>query len=75
MKSSLIEEPVFWPDFFQGEITMAGIPPARLCAGMADEDILKLFWNYEHLNQNGQQYFTSIVAPGLAQIYEDQTRP
>jgi len=75
MKSSVIEEPVFWPDFFQGDVTLAGIPPARLWAGMAGEDIPKLFWNYEHLNQNGQEYFTAVIAPALARIYEDQTKP
>jgi len=75
MKSSVIEEPVFWPDYFHGDVTMVGIPPTRLFEGMSEEDILKLFHNFEHLNQNGQDYFTRIITPALVQIYEDQTKP
>jgi hypothetical protein len=75
IKSSVIEEPVFWPDFFNGDVTMVGIPGAKLFAGMSEADILKLYWNFEHLDQNGQEYFTSIITPSLAQIYEEQTKP
>jgi hypothetical protein len=70
-----IEEPVFWPDFFQGDVTMAGIEPRKLYRGMSGEDISKLFWNFEHFNQNGEEYFTRIISPTLARIYEEQTKP
>jgi hypothetical protein len=73
--ASGIEEPVFWPDFFQGDVTMAGVPPEKLYRGMSGEDILKLYWNYEHFNQNGEEYFTRIISPALARIYEEQTKP
>lgn len=75
MKSTVIEEPVFWPDLFHGDVAMLGVPPTKLFQGMSEEDILKLFWNFEHLNENGQEYFTSIITPALAQIYEDHTKP
>jgi hypothetical protein len=75
MKSSVLEEPAFWPDLFGSNLTMMGVPPAKLFGGMADENILKLFYNYEHFNQNGQEYFTSIITPSLVQTYEDQTKP
>jgi hypothetical protein len=75
MKSQLIEEPVFWPGLVGGDLTMMGIAPAKLFGGLADEDILKLFFNYEHFNQNGQVYFTSMIIPSLVQVYEDQAKP
>ena len=75
MKSAVIEESVFWPDFFQSDVTMMGVPPTKLFDGMTEKDILKLFFNFEHFNQNGQEYFTSIITPGLVQVYENQTKP
>jgi hypothetical protein len=75
MKSSVIEERTFWPDFFGAHMAMIGVPPTKLFEGMSEENILKLFYNQEHLNQNGQEYFTSIITPSLVQIYEDQTKP
>ena len=74
-RSPVIEEPVFWPDLFDRNLTMMGIPPAKLFDGISDDGVNKLFFNYEHLNQNGQEYFTAVIAPRLAQIYEDQTKP
>jgi hypothetical protein len=73
MKSPQIEEPVFWPDFFGNNLTMVGIPPAKLFGGMTEENMLKLFYG-GHLNQNGQKYFTSLITPSLVQIYEDQAQ-
>jgi hypothetical protein len=75
IKSSRIDEPACWPDVLQGNAVMMGITPAKLYAGMTEENILDLFYNFEHLNQNGQEYFTSIITPRLVQIYEDQTKP
>jgi hypothetical protein len=75
MRSTVIQERTFWPDLFGNDLALIGIPPAKLFGGMADEDILKLFYNYEHFNQNGQEYFTSIITPSLVQTYEDQTKP
>ncbi|EEF57170.1 hypothetical protein [Pedosphaera parvula] len=75
MKSTLIQEPAFWPGLVGSNLTMMGIAPAKLFGGLADEDILKLFFNSEHFNQNGQIYFTSVITPRLVQVYEDQTKP
>jgi hypothetical protein len=75
LKSPRIDEPVFWPGLMGGDSTMMGIAPAKLFGGLADEDIQKLFFNFEHFNQNGQAYFTSIITPSLVQIYEDQAKP
>ena len=75
MKSPLINEPVFWPPLLGGDLTMMGIAPTKLFAGLSDEEVLKLFYNVEHLNQNGQTYFTSLITPSLMQVYEDQANP
>jgi hypothetical protein len=75
MKSAVIEESFFWPDLFGAPVAMVGIPPAKLFGGLTEPEELDLFSNYEHLNQNGQEYFTAAIAPGLVQLYEDQTKP
>jgi hypothetical protein len=69
LESPTIEEPVYWPDCLGYPVTMVGIAPGKLFAGMKREDALKMFYNLEHLNQNGQRYFTRVVAPSLFQIY------
>jgi hypothetical protein len=73
--TSVIPVQTYWPDLFGQPVTMMGVPCAKLFAGMADQDIRKLFYNYEHFNQNGQQYFTSLITPALIRVYEEQTEP
>lgn len=75
MKSPSINEPVFWPLLLGNDVTMMGIPPTKLFNGLSDEEILELFYNFEHFNQNGQTYFTSLITPSLVQLYEDQAKP
>jgi hypothetical protein len=75
MKSPSINEPVFWPPLLGGDVTMMGIAPTKLFSGLSEEEILKLFYNVEHFNQNGQIYFTSLITPSLVQVYEDQANP
>jgi hypothetical protein len=70
--STVISEPIFWPDVLPGQITMIGIPPATLFRGLNDDDIKKLFSNPAHLNENGQRYFTSLMTPYLFKIYESE---
>jgi len=74
-KATLIEEPAFWPNAFGTNLPMIGIPPATLFAGMTDDQILELYHNPAHFNQNGCNYFTPLITPSLIQIYEDQTQP
>jgi hypothetical protein len=75
MKSPSINEHVFWPPLLGGDVTIMGIAPTKLFSGLSDEDTLKLFYNFEHFNQNGQAYFTSLITPSLVQVYEDQANP
>jgi hypothetical protein len=72
--STVISEPVFWPDILPGEITMIGIPPATLYRGLSDDDTKKLYSDYLHLNANGQRYFTTLMTPALLKIYESKNQ-
>lgn len=73
MNSPTLVEKAFWPDLFGRDLTMTAIPATKLFAGMTPEDVQKLYYNYEHFNQNGMEYFTPIVTPELVRIYEQQT--
>ena len=70
-----LEEPAYWPDFLGGELAMMGVPPARFFAGTPEDSYPGLFWNFDHLNVDGQEYFTKLITPDLLRIYEDQTKP
>jgi hypothetical protein len=70
-----INSSAYWPDIFGDNISMVGIPPAKLYAGLSDDDILKLYWEYRHFNENGQKYFTTVVTPTLVDLYEKKTKP
>lgn len=68
--SAIISEPTFWPDALHTEVTMMGIPPASMFRGLTDDQIKKLFSDSVHLNENGQDYFTTLITPALLKIYE-----
>ena len=70
--SPFIQNREFWPEMMGSDVTMLGIPPAKLFPGMAPDAIDKLFFNKDHLNKNGQEYFTRLVTPALLKAYETQ---
>jgi hypothetical protein len=74
-RSPLIQERSYWPDIFQTEVTMLGIPPAKLFGGLNDAAMKSLFIEPVHLNQNGQKYFTLLITPRLLQLYEASIHP
>ena len=73
--SAVLPENADWPTLFHHRLTLVGIPAAKLYAGMKREDITKLYWDFQHLNQNGQIYFTGVITPRLLQVYETQSHP
>ena len=75
MGSSVIHEPEFRPEDLRGDVAMVGIPPAKFFQGMSIEDIRMLYYNDEHLNKNGQKYFTPLVTPALLQLYDAPFKP
>jgi len=70
MRSPTINEQVFWPSVFQTEVFVVGIPPLKLFEGVSDEDVWKLYWDFQHFNENGQKFFTPRISPQLTELYE-----
>jgi hypothetical protein len=70
VRSEKIPERADWPEIFGTNTLLLGIPPAKLFGGLTDEEVLKLYGDPYHLNRNGQEYFTPLIAPALLQTYE-----
>jgi hypothetical protein len=70
--SPVILERECWPDVLGTNVTMLGIAPEKLFAGISGEDFPKLFYTPDwcHFNRNGQEFFTRVVTPALIQVYE-----
>jgi hypothetical protein len=64
-----IRERARWPEVFGGDLKMIGLPPAKLFAGLSDEQLHWLFFNLAHFNKNGMAYFTPLITPALLRIY------
>ncbi len=73
VRAPFIQERTYWPAVFSTNLTLVGIPNNQIFGGLADDDILKLFSERFHLNQNGQDYFTRLITPALLKIYETST--
>ena len=73
-RANRIHERGSWPQSLETEPALVGIPPAALFAGLTDEEIKKLFFDWCHLNKNGQEYFTPLITPSLLKIYHVETK-
>jgi len=62
----------FWPDVAHAAVTMIGVQPAKLFAGLTDDQMRKLYSDSVHFNENGQNYFTALMTPTLLKLYESQ---
>ena len=69
MRDPLLQARTFWPDIVASEMTMIGIPPATLFQGISEAEVLKLYYDSDHFNRNGQKYYTSIIAPRIIETY------
>ena len=69
MRDPLLQARTFWPDIVASDVTMIGIPPATLFQGMSESDVLKLYYDPDHFNRNGQSYYTSIITPRIVETY------
>jgi hypothetical protein len=58
-----------WDGLAGSSVDLVGIPGARLFAGVPKEDVAKLFYDEGHMNETGQDYFTSLVTPVLLRLY------
>jgi hypothetical protein len=68
--SPVMTESRDWFKVMQMGGCLMGIPNARLFAGLSAEEISRLYYDMDHLNENGQRYFTSVITPALLQIHE-----
>jgi hypothetical protein len=59
-----------WSTILGYPTAIVGIPPDRAFAGLSPGDSQKLFYDPEHLNKNGQEYFEKLLTPALLKIYE-----
>jgi hypothetical protein len=75
MKDPLLQARTFWPDIVASDMTMIGIPPATLFQGLSESEVLKLYYDPDHFNRNGQKYYTSIIAPRIVETYVDKVQP
>ena len=69
-----ISEPRCWPEDLGAPVELAGIPGAKLFAGLAPEEVRKLFfYDRLHLNQQGADLFTRLITPTLLKFYDAST--
>lgn len=66
-----VSECLDWPAITGTNVSMIGIPPARLFAGLSNADLFKLFWDESHLNENGQDFFTRLITPALIKLHTE----
>jgi hypothetical protein len=69
-RATVLAERTNWTKIFGGDCKLMGIPPVKMFGGLTDGEVRKLFADPVHLNRNGQEYFTRIIAPSLFKIYE-----
>lgn len=60
-----------WSKRFGREIPILGIPPSVLFAGLNEDEIERLYCDTEHLNINGNEFFTRAVLPAILKVYDD----
>lgn len=71
--SKELREVARWPEVFGVPAELVGAPEAQLFAGLSDDQFKKLWADFQHLNANGQEYFTQIVTPALIELYDKDT--
>ncbi len=71
VRDGAIRERPLAPAFSGADLTLVGIPPRQMFQGLSDDEILKLFSDKWHFNQNGMEFFTPLITPALIQLYDD----
>lgn len=59
-----------WSRRFGTDIPVLGIPPAELYEGLTDSEITKLHYDPEHMNANGNAYYTRAILPAIIKSFE-----
>ena len=58
-----------WSEILGAPVTVVGIPGGKIFGGIPAPDVPRFFYNDTHLNQNGQDRFTSLITPSLIGLY------
>ena len=58
-----------WSLRFGTDTPVIGIPPAELYAGLTDPEITKLHYDPEHMNANGNAYYTRAILPAIIKLF------
>lgn len=72
---STIPERRAWPDLLDAPVNLVGIPGAKLMGGLSAEDVTRIFYDPNHLNQNGRAHFMRLLTPTLVTLYESADKP
>lgn len=66
--NNFVQERLPWMELFGPGTRVIGVAPARLFAGMSEEDLYLHYYD-QHLNRNGREYFTRAILPAMLAIY------
>ena len=58
-----------WTNSLKSEVSLVGVPPAVLFAGLSDEEIDRLRYDDAHFNANGSEFFTRTILPAIMEVY------
>lgn len=53
-------------------VPIIGMEPARLFAGRSDTEIQSLYYNKNHFNRNGTEFFTGAITPAIIGSYLEE---
>ena len=70
VRNTGIHERAFWSQLIATNLPLVGVPAQQMFGSLTDAEILKLYSDKAHLNKNGQDYFTPLIAPVLINLYE-----
>ena len=75
VQQAVIPVPTRWTDELGAPVELLGIPGDKLFAGFSPAEVRKLFYYDEwHLNKNGEDLLTPLVAPKLFELYDAATK-
>lgn len=55
-------------------LPIVGLAPAKFFRGMSDEEIQYLYYNINHFNTNGTEYFSKTFTPAIMEVYSNEVR-
>ncbi len=68
-RDRMITERQDWTSFFGAPVELQGVAEGILFEGLTDVEVERCFFDGAHLNRNGQDYFTRVIAPRLIDAY------